>query len=65
MTALVAADYRAALDFLRVLHGADAVRPMPAHVLAALRRLIPSAIATHHEWDAAGGYRWTLDGAAE
>ena len=29
------------------------------------RRLIPSAIATHHEWDAADGYRWTLDAAAD
>ena len=38
---------------------------MPAHVLAALRQLIPSAIATCHEWDPAGGYRWTLDGAAD
>ena len=65
MTALVAADYRGALDFLRVVHGADGASPIPQHVLAALRRLIPSAIATYHEWDAADGYRWTLDGAAD
>ena len=65
MTALVAADYRGALDFLRVLHGADGAGPFPAHVLAALRRLIPSAIGTYHEWDPAEGYRWTLDGAAD
>jgi DNA-binding CsgD family transcriptional regulator len=78
VTTLVASDYRGALDFLRVLHDADEPPhdgasvsrpssrpiPVPAHVLAALRRLIPSAIATYHAWDPVDGYRWELDGVS-
>jgi DNA-binding CsgD family transcriptional regulator len=32
-------------------------------MLAALRRLVPSAIATSHEWDPALGWRYVVDGA--
>ena len=65
MTALSGSDYRGALDVLRVAHESesdDAV-PFSRDMLAALRRLIPSAIATSREWDPNIGYRRVVDGA--
>jgi DNA-binding CsgD family transcriptional regulator len=63
MTALTGSDYRGALDVLRVAHEADDRIPFSGETLAALRRLIPSAIATSHEWDPTLGYRHVVDGA--
>jgi DNA-binding CsgD family transcriptional regulator len=63
MTALTASDYRGALDVLRIAHEANDAVPLSRDTLAALRRLVPTAIATHHEWDPALGYRHAVDGA--
>jgi DNA-binding CsgD family transcriptional regulator len=63
MTALTASDYRGALDVLRVAHEADDDGPFSESVLAALRRLIPSAIASSHEWDPVRGWGHTVEGA--
>lgn len=63
MTALTGSDYRGALDVLRIAHEADDGVPFSGDMLAALRRLIPTAIATSHEWDSALGYRHVVDGA--
>jgi DNA-binding CsgD family transcriptional regulator len=63
MTGLTGSDYRGALEVLRIAHGADAGVPFSAEVLAALRRLIPSAIASFHEWDPALGWEHVVDGA--
>ena len=57
MTALTGADYRGALDVLRIAHESDDTVPFSRDVLAALRRLIPSAIATSRDWDPTLGYR--------
>jgi len=63
MTALTESDYRGALDVLRIAHEVDDGVPFSGDVLAALRRLIPSAIVTSQEWDPALGYRLVVDGA--
>lgn len=63
MTALSGKDYRGVLDVLRIAHEADDDGPFSRDTLAALRRLIPSAIATSHEWDPALGHRHLVDGA--
>ena len=63
VTALTASDYRGALDVVRVAHESDGEGPFSRDVLAALRKLIPSAIAAYHEWEPTSGYRWLLDGA--
>ena len=63
MTALTGADYRGALDVLRIAHESDDSVPFSRNMLAALRRLIPSAIATSREWDPTLGYRNVVDGA--
>lgn len=65
MTALSGSDYRGALDVLRVAHESDDAVPFnfSRDMLAALRRLIPSAIATSREWDPTLGYRNVVDGA--
>src|SRR5690349_309464 len=63
VTALTAADYRGALDVLRAAHDADDRNPFSRDMLAALRRLIPSAIASSHEWEPALGCRHVVDGA--
>lgn len=55
MSTLVSRDYRGALDLLRTAHEADGATPFPPHVLAALRRLIPSSIAAYREWDRRSG----------
>jgi DNA-binding CsgD family transcriptional regulator len=63
MTALTGSDYRGALEVLRIAHEADDGCPVSRDVLSALRRLIPSAIATAFEWDPALGWRHVVDGA--
>jgi DNA-binding CsgD family transcriptional regulator len=63
MAALSASDYRGALDVVRIAQEADDGLPFSGAVLAALRRLIPSAIASSHEWDPALGWRRVVDGA--
>ena len=63
VTVLTENDYRGALDFLRIAHEADEGVPFSRNVLAALRRLIPCAIASSTEWDPAQGYRVVADGA--
>jgi DNA-binding CsgD family transcriptional regulator len=63
VTALTGSDYRGALEVLRIAHETDDGDPFSANVLAALRRLIPSAIATSHEWDPARGWSQAVDGA--
>jgi len=65
MTALDAADYRGALDVLRVAHESDGEWPFSRDVVASLRRLIPSAISAYHEWSPEQGFRYTLDGASD
>jgi DNA-binding CsgD family transcriptional regulator len=64
VTALTGSDYRGALDVLRIAHESDDAVPFSGNMLAALRRLIPSAIATSQEWDPSLGYRVVVDGAA-
>ncbi len=63
MTALTGSDYRGVLDVLRVAHEGDDGVPFSGDMLAALRRLIPSAVATSHDWDPALGHRHVVDGA--
>jgi hypothetical protein len=63
VTALTESDYRGALDILRIAHESDDAVPFSGNMLAALRRLIPSAIATSQEWDPTLGYRIVVDGA--
>ena len=63
MTALVASDYRGALDVLRVAHESEGPLSLSVEVMAALRRVIPSAMATYHEYEPSRGYAWALDGA--
>jgi hypothetical protein len=63
VTALTGSDYRGALDVLRIAHESDEGGPFSGDTLAALRRLIPSAIATSQEWDPTHGYRVVVDGA--
>jgi DNA-binding CsgD family transcriptional regulator len=63
VTALTGSDYRGALDVLRIAHESDEGVPFSGDMLAALRRLIPSAIATSQEWDPTLGYRVVVDGA--
>ena len=63
MTALTASDYRGALDVLRVAHESEGPLSLGADVMAALRRVIPSVMATYHEWEPSRGYAWVLDGA--
>jgi DNA-binding CsgD family transcriptional regulator len=64
MTALSAADYRGALDFLGTACESNEVdAPFPEYLLSALRVLIPSSIAAYHEWSADGGYQWHASGA--
>jgi DNA-binding CsgD family transcriptional regulator len=64
MTALSGSDYRGVLDVLRIARESDDPVPFSGNVLAALRRLIPSAIVSSHEWDPIRGYRVVLDGAS-
>lgn len=61
MTTLVARDYRGALEFLRAAYENEEPAPFPTLVLDALRRLIPSSIASYREWDdRSGSYaHWT------
>lgn len=63
MTALTESDYRGALEVLRIAHEGDDGVPFSRSMLAALRRLIPAAIATSHEWNPVAGYRLVVDGA--
>jgi len=63
VTALTGSDYRGALDVLRVAHESDDGASFSREMLGALRRLVPSAIATSHEWDPVLGYRVVVDGA--
>jgi DNA-binding CsgD family transcriptional regulator len=63
MAALTGSDYRGALDVLRIAHEADDDGAVfSRRVLAALRRVIPSAIASSHEWGPAG-WKFEIDGA--
>jgi DNA-binding CsgD family transcriptional regulator len=63
MTALSASDYRGALDVLRAANESDGPAPFSPGVVAALRRLIPSAIVAYHEWSPEVRGRWVVDGA--
>lgn len=63
MTALSGSDYRGALDVLRVAYESDDGAPFSRDMLASLRRLIPSAMASSQEWDPVLGYRAVVDGA--
>ena len=63
VTALTGLDYRGALDVLHAAHESDDGAPFSENMLAALRQLIPSAIASSHEWNATFGYRVVVDGA--
>jgi len=63
MTVLTGSDYRGVLDVLQIAHEADDRVPFSEDMLASLRQLIPSAIATSHEWDPALGYQHAVDGA--
>jgi DNA-binding CsgD family transcriptional regulator len=48
------------LDFLRVALENDRPEAFPEPVLDELRRLIPCACVSHHEWDGLGDYRFWL-----
>lgn len=63
MTALSRSDYRGALGVLQIAHELDDRGLFSGDMLAALRRLIPSAIATAQEWSPTTGYRRVVDGA--
>jgi DNA-binding CsgD family transcriptional regulator len=63
VTALSGSDYRGALGVLRIAHECDDRGLLSGDMLGALRRLIPSTIATAHEWSSTTGYRRVVDGA--
>jgi DNA-binding CsgD family transcriptional regulator len=65
MTELTASDYRGAFDVLSVALESEGSGPFSQDAVAALRRLIPSAIVAYHEWSPQTGTRWLIDGAAD
>lgn len=48
---------------LRAAHESEGPLSLCEEVMAALRRVIPSVMATYHEWEPSCGYAWVVDGA--
>jgi DNA-binding CsgD family transcriptional regulator len=63
VTALSGSDYRGALGVLQIAHECGDRGLFSGDMLVALRRLIPSTIATAQEWSPTTGYRRVVAGA--